>query len=170
MRLLQAFKQVLQTYPKAQLIIAGGETLFDYQAYRDEFFILADKLAIEIGRSLIMPAMIAYSDLPALYKTANAFVFPSVKEGWGLVVLEAIASNLPVITSNQAPFTEFLTNKQALLVDPYSPEAITFAMLSVLQQKPSLVKLASSILSSYSWETSAQMHVHHYQQLITSYA
>lgn len=170
MRLLQAFKQVLQTYPKAQLIIAGGETLFDYQAYRDEFFMLADKLAVEIGRSLIMPGTIAYTDLPALYRTADAFVFPSIKEGWGLVVLEAIASNLPVITANLAPSTEFLTNKQALLVDPYSPEAIALAMLSILEQKPSLVKLASSILSSYTWETSAQMHVHHYQQLITSYA
>lgn len=108
--------------------------------------------------------------MPALYRAANAFVFPSVKEGWGLVVLEAIASKLPVITSYQAPFTEFLTNKQALLVDPYSPEAITFAMLSVLQQKPSLIKLASSILSKYTWYASAQMHVHHYQQLIASYA
>jgi glycosyltransferase involved in cell wall biosynthesis len=53
-----------------------------------------------IGRSLILPGVIPDRDLPALYRIADAFVFPSVKEGWGLVVLEAIAAGVPVITSN----------------------------------------------------------------------
>jgi len=48
-RLLQAFGQVLKEYPKAQLLIAGGATLFDYQVYREEFFALAHQLQIEIG-------------------------------------------------------------------------------------------------------------------------
>lgn len=168
--LLQAFSQILPQYPQAQLIIAGGATLFDYQSYRDEFFMLASKLEIEVGRSLILPGTIADADIAALYRTADVFVFPSVKEGWGLVVLEAIAANLPVITANRAPFTEFLTDKQALLVDPHSPDAIACAMHSVLEQKHSLVQLASSILPRYTWEASARMHVQHYQQLLHTYA
>lgn len=171
-RLLQAFGQVLKEYPNAQLVIAGGATLFDYQSYRDEFFALAYHLEIEIGRSLVLPGVIPDSELPALYRIADAFVFPSVKEGWGLVVLEAIASGLPVITSNQPPFTEFLVSTQALLVEPDSAEAIAQAMRSIIQPAlfHSLVQQSQSVLSLYTWETSAKMHLHHYQQLLTSYA
>ena len=82
--LLHAFHQVLTHQPQAQLIIAGGATLFDYQPYRDRFFALAAQLKIEIGTALMLPGVIAEADLPALYRTANAFVFPSLKEGWGL--------------------------------------------------------------------------------------
>ena len=169
-KLLQAFAEVLADYPQAQLVIAGGATLFDYQAYRDEFFALADHLGVPIGKSLILPGVIPEVELPALYRIADAFVFPSVKEGWGLVVLEAIASGLPVITSNQAPFTEFLSKTQALLVDAESSDAIAQAMRLIVQPKlaHSLVQQSQSILSRYTWEASAKLHLHHYQQLLSN--
>ncbi len=164
--LLQAFAIVLKEHPNAQLAIAGGATLFDYQFYRNEFFALADQL--EIGRSLVLPGVIPAADLPALYRIADAFVFPSVKEGWGLVLLEAIAAGLPVITSDQPPFTEFLSPSQALLVNPKEPAAIAQAMLSALDPDlvHTLVSNSQSILNHYSWETSAKMHLHHYHQLL----
>jgi glycosyltransferase-like protein len=172
LRLLQAFGLVLETYPEAQLIIAGGSTLFDYRSYRDEFFALVQDLKIEIGHSLILPGAIANSELPALYRSADAFVFPSLKEGWGLVVLEAIASGLPIITSNQAPFTEFLTPDQALLIDPTSPENIAEAMQAIRRSDlaPSLIQQSQSILTDYTWETSAKMHLNHYERLLADYA
>jgi glycosyltransferase-like protein len=170
--LLEAFAQVQKAQPQAQLVIAGGATLFDYQPYRDRFFALAHRLGVEIGRALVLPGVIAQDQLPALYRLADAFVFPSVKEGWGLVVLEAIASGLPVITANQAPFTEFLTDRQALLVEPTSAAAIAQAMLAILQpdRAASLVHHSQAILSRYTWKTSAQMHIHHYQHLLATYA
>jgi glycosyltransferase-like protein len=170
--LLQAFGQVLQNFPNAQLVIAGGATLFDYQSYRDQFFALADELAISIGRSLVLPGVIADADLPGLYRTADAFVFPSVKEGWGLVLLEAIAAGLPVITSNQPPFTEFLTHRQVLLVDPHSPAAIAEAMRAVLNPNLArdLVQNSQSVLARYTWAASAKVHLHYYQQLLTHHA
>lgn len=169
-RLLQAFGQVLEDYPTAQLVIAGGAMLFDYQTYRDDFFALADRLDIQIGRSLILPGVVSDAELPILYRTADAFVFPSTKEGWGLVVLEAIASGLPVITSNQPPFTEFLSETQALLVSPDSTDAIAQAMRSVIQPNVSrlLMQQSQSILSRYTWENSAKMHLHYYQNQITN--
>ncbi|MBW4548395.1 MAG: MSMEG_0565 family glycosyltransferase [Symplocastrum torsivum CPER-KK1] len=168
-KLLQAFAEVLADYPQAQLAIAGGATLFDYQPYRDEFFALAQRLGVPIGKSLILPGVIAEAELSALYRIADAFVFPSVKEGWGLVVLEAIASGIPIITSNQSPFTEFLLETQALLVNPDSPNAIAQAMRSITQPElaHSLVQQSQSILSRYTWEASAELHLHHYQQRLT---
>ncbi|MBD1855455.1 MULTISPECIES: MSMEG_0565 family glycosyltransferase [Leptolyngbya] len=163
-RLLQAFQQVRTQFPKAQLVIAGGATLFDYQAYRDEFFAIAESLNLK--HSLVLLGVVADADLPKLYQSADVFVFPSVKEGWGLVILEAIASKIPVITSKQPPFTEFLNETQALLVDPYSVDAIASAMCSVFDSADSLVAQSQSVLSQYTWKISAQQHIHHYQTLL----
>ncbi|GAB4369196.1 MAG: MSMEG_0565 family glycosyltransferase [Elainellaceae cyanobacterium] len=166
--LLQAFAQVLVDFPQAQLVIAGGATLFDYQPYRDAFFAKAEQLGIAIGQALVLPGVIADANMPVLYRTADAFVFPSLTEGWGLVVLEAIASGLPVVTANQPPFTEFLTDNQALLIDPGSSEAIADAMRTIVQpQSRSLVQQSQTILTTYSWNTSAQMHIDHYRRLLT---
>lgn len=168
LNLLQAFAMVLQDQPTAQWVIAGGATLFDYQPYRDEFFVLANQLGVVVGESLILPGVLSDADLAALYRTVNAFVFPSLKEGWGLVILEAIAAGLPVLTSNQPPFTEFLNNSQALLVDPNSPTAIAQAMLAITQPERAkmLVQNSQPICKYYTWERSAKMHVEHYDRLL----
>jgi glycosyltransferase-like protein len=168
--LLTAFAEVLTDFPQAQLVIVGGATLFDYQDYRQQFFALAQQLGIEIGKSLILPGVVTDAELVALYRLGKALVFPSVKEGWGLVVLEAIASGLPVITANQPPFTEFLDPTQALLIDPQHPKAIAQAMRLILDPPvaKSLIHNSRSIPAAYSWETSAKMHLTHYQQLLAS--
>ena len=161
--LLTAFFQVLTTHPNAQLIIAGGDTFFDYSPYREQFFKAVQQLGIP-EKSLVLPGTVSDADLPALYRCADAFIFPSVKEGWGLVVLEAIATHLPVVTSNIPPFTEFLTDTQALLVDPNAVEAIAQAMLDVVQPAiaHSLIQQSQTVLSHYTWITAAQMHIKFY--------
>jgi glycosyltransferase-like protein len=165
--LLQAFMEILPDYPDAQLVIAGGATLFDYQAYRDEFFALAAQANVAIGRSLILPGVLSDQELPLLYRTADAFVFPSITEGWGLVILEAIASGLPVITSNQLPFTEFLNTEQAILIDPHSVKAIADAMRLITNPTlaANLVQHSQTCLSHYTWQRSAQLHLEYYHQL-----
>lgn len=161
--LLTAFSQVLKTYPHAQLVVAGGDTFFDYSSYREQFFSKVQQLGIPES-SLVLPGTISDAELPVLYRCANAFIFPSVKEGWGLVVLEAIATHLPVVTSNIAPFTEFLDPTQALLIDPNAVDAIAQAMLKVVQPTvaKSLIQQSQSVLSRYTWITSAQMHLESY--------
>jgi glycosyltransferase-like protein len=165
--LLQAFSQVLNHLPQAQLVIAGGATLFDYQPYRDQFFAQAEHLQIKIGQSLILPGVISDADLPSLYRAADAFVFPSLKEGWGLVVLEAIASQLPIMVSDQPPFTEFLTPQQALFVDPHSSDAIAAAMLNLTRPHvtQSLIHQSQILCDQYTWESAAQLHLTHYRTL-----
>lgn len=165
-RLLYAFAQVRLHYPQAQLVIAGGATLFDYQPYRDDFFAAVDQL--QIRQSLILPGVIPEVDLPKLYRLADAFVFPSLKEGWGLVVLEAIASGLPVVISNQSPFTEFLNAKQAIWVNPHSVDAIAKAMCAVTEPgiSDALIQQTQTLCEQFSWENSAKMHLDHYYTLL----
>jgi glycosyltransferase-like protein len=171
-RLLEAFAQVLTTHPQAQLVIAGGATLFDYAPYRQQFLSLAKALEQRhgsiIGTSVLLPGVIPDDDLPALYRAADVFCFPSTKEGWGLVVLEAIASGRPVITADQPPFTEFLGANQAQLVDPESVPAIAQAMVALLDPAVAhpLIHHSQSVLADYTWQRSAHLHTHHYQTLI----
>jgi len=165
--LLQAFAQVLHRYPKAQLVIAGGATLFDYQAYREDFLTQVKTLGISVGQSLILPGVIPEVDLPALYRCADAFCFPSLTEGWGLVVLEAIASGCPVVVSDQPPFSEFLNRDQAFWVDPRDPATIATAMLqAVTRDRINVIHRSQAALVNYSWPRSAHQHVEHYRQLL----
>ncbi|MEL6332287.1 MAG: MSMEG_0565 family glycosyltransferase [Cyanobacteria bacterium J06626_26] len=163
--LLKAFYRVKQQQPQAQLVIAGGATLFDYQAYRQEFMELVS--AYDLADSLVLPGVVPDVDLPTLYRLADVFVFPSVQEGWGLVVLEAIASGLPVLTSNQAPFTEFLSEQQAMLVAPENVAEIATTMLTLLNPDiaRSLIQNSRPIIDQYSWQRSAQMHLELYADL-----
>jgi glycosyltransferase-like protein len=167
--LLKAFAQVRSQLPTAQLIIAGGATLFDYQPYRDAFFDLAQQLNIKPGETLLLSGLLSHEDMPRLYRLANSFVFPSVKEGWGLVILEAIAAGLPVITSNQAPFTEFLRPDQALLINPQDVNALAKAMMASVQLEVAelLQQQSQPILGDYSWEASARQHLQCYHQLLS---
>jgi len=128
------------------------------------------ELEIEIGRSLILPGVISDEDLPALYRSADAFIFPSTKEGWGLVVLEAIASGLPVLTANRPPFTEFLTAEQAILVDPDDAGAIAQGMLAISQPAVAqrLVQASQPIPQHYTWEAAARLHLEAYRNLMQS--
>ena len=163
--LLRAFVAVRAAEPAAKLVIVGGATLFDYQAYRDQFMALVEHYGMADG--LILPGVVSDPVLAQLYRLVDAFVFPSVKEGWGLVVLEAIASGLPVLVSNQAPFTEFLSARSAALVDPTNVEAIATAMLKIIKPDVAsqLSQQALTILEGYSWRRSAEMHLELYSEL-----
>ncbi len=165
--LLAAFAQVRSQYPQAQLVIAGGATLFDYQPYRDQFFQRLASLGLTVGTDVILPGVVPDAELPGLYRSADVFCFPSVKEGWGLVVLEAIAAGLPVVTANEPPFTEFLAPDQALLVPPESVLALAQAMVAAAQptQAQALVQHSQTLLSQYTWPTSARQHLAAYQSL-----
>jgi glycosyltransferase-like protein len=167
-RLLAAFAQLRAQQPQAQLVIAGGATLFDYQPYREQFFEQA--AALGIMDALVLLGVVPDADLPRLYRCADVFCFPSVKEGWGLVVLEAIAAGLPVVTANETPFTEFLTPDQALLVPPDDVDQIAQGMMAAAQPERSaiLVQQSREILPRYTWRKSAQMHIQAYHSLLSS--
>ncbi len=164
--LLKAFYKVWQQRPSAQLVISGGATLFDYQDYRQDFMALVE--AYGMKDALVLTGVVPDEDLPVLYRLADAFVFPSVQEGWGLVVLEAIASELPVLASNIAPFTEFLSPLSAVLVDPNSVETIASGMIQITdaQTARDLISHGSQLIDRYSWEASAKLHLDLYEQIV----
>ena len=91
--LLAAHAELITEHPEVQLVFAGGETLFDYRDYRAEF----DRLQDSLGVTPHILGAIDDRDLPSLVAGCAAFAFPSVKEGFGLAALEALAAGRPVV-------------------------------------------------------------------------
>jgi O-antigen biosynthesis alpha-1,3-rhamnosyltransferase len=107
-------------------------------------------------------------DLPFLYSGARFLVYPSLYEGFGLPVLEAMASGIPVITSNQASLPE-VAGDAAVMVDPRDSRALRDAMLQLMDDEGESRRRASLGLSQaarFSWRVCAQRTVEVYREAI----
>ena len=100
---------------------------------------------------------VADEKLPTLYSGAQALVFPSLFEGFGLPILEAQACGCPVLTSNISSMPE-VAGKGAIYVDPYDLKGIKYAMVK-LQEKDyrlQLIKKGFENVKRFSWEKCAR--------------
>ena len=97
------------------------------------------------------------SDLPVLYSAAEAFVWPSLFEGFGLPPLEALACGVPVITSNTSSIPEVMRDA-ALLVDPCNVEALAEAMQTLSADPNCVHRAARGMLraAEFSWARTAR--------------
>ncbi|MFZ4665469.1 MAG: glycosyltransferase family 4 protein [Prochlorotrichaceae cyanobacterium] len=112
----------------------------------------------QISDRVIFLDYIPEADLPILLNQALALVFPSLWEGFGLPVLEAMACGTPVITSNQSALPE-VAGDAALLVDPYSIETIAAAMKSIARNPDLWQQLSTAGLAQanrFSWEKTGE--------------
>jgi glycosyltransferase-like protein len=165
-RILEAFQQILSLHPTAQLVIVGGASLLDHGNYRQQFdHHLAANRALE--RTVIRLGAVPDAEMPSLYRLADALIFPSVKEGFGLVVLEAMACGTPVVTSRIAPFTEYLRDDDVIWCDPLSTASIANAMAMVVTEplRARLTLRGPLVARSHNWSSTAQAHLPVYRHL-----
>ncbi|MFH1142644.1 MAG: glycosyltransferase family 1 protein [Candidatus Uhrbacteria bacterium] len=95
---------------------------------------------------------------PALYRAAQAFVFPSIYEGFGLPVLEAMACGTPVITSHSSSLPE-ITGDAALLINPYNANDIAIALDELTQSdnlRQNLIQAGLEQASHFTWHKAAE--------------
>lgn len=151
-------------------VIGGGETLFDYRTYREEFFSEAERLGLFAGKDIFIPGSISEDAIADLYNAADVFIFPSVREGWGLVVLEALASGVPVIASGIEPMTEYLRDREnSLLVSPTDFESVSSLIIELAEDSDLRRRLAlggRETAEEYSWENAALGHAGFYKGIL----
>jgi glycosyltransferase-like protein len=166
--LLEAFARVRRTAPAARLIVAGGASIFEHAAYRRAFTARAAELGLAVGDGtalatapITLTGVASDADIVRLLRAAHAFVFPSLVEGFGLVVLEAAACGTPVITSALRPFTDYLAPSDALLVDPSNPDDIAAGMVRALA--PAVAARAAergpAVARRFPWAAVARAHL-----------
>lgn len=159
--ILEAFSAMAKTEPSAQLVIAGGVSLLDHAAYQARFAETLARLPETEARNVHLIGAVPDRDMPALFRLADALVFASVKEGFGLVVLEAMASGLPVVLSDIPPFTEYVPHDAACWCDPHDPASIADAMRRVLQPGVSskVVAAGFDVAAAHDWQRVATAHL-----------
>lgn len=114
--------------------------------------------AREAGEKLILVPPLSYEELPLLYQSAKALIFPSLYEGFGFPLIEAQAVGCPVISSNTTVMPEILQNS-ALLFDPRKRESFLLALnlfLSSNSPRESLIEAGFKNVQRFRWDNAIE--------------
>ncbi len=156
-RLLEAYAIVRREMPCPPLVIAGTTSRNSILEIRDS--------AIE--SDVIFPGQLDEPTLAAVYRSAVVVVYPSLYEGFGLPILEAMASGAPVITSNRSSMKE-VAGDAAILIDPEDVEELALALKRVLSDDILRCELREKGLArsrEFTWERTAKETVAVYRRL-----
>lgn len=160
-RLLEAFAQLRQWCDSWRLVIVGSVKK-DYRPVFDT----VERLGL--APYVHFTGFVDETDLPALYGGADLFVLPSLYEGFGLPVLEAMACGTPVVTSNVSSLPE-VAGDAAIFVDPYDVNAIADAMRRILGDSDLAADLRRRGLvraQAFSWERTARETIAVYEHVL----
>ncbi|MBF0687196.1 MAG: glycosyltransferase family 4 protein [Cellulomonas sp.] len=157
--LLDAFAAVADRHPDLALALAGPDGWGD----------AAEQVALRWGQlpadRVVRLGRLSHDDLHAAYAGARAFCFPSLREGFGMPVLEAMAHGVPVVTSAGTPMVEF-TQGAGLLVDPTDVDALADALdQAVGVRHDELAGAAAARAADRSWARAAALTADVYRQV-----
>jgi glycosyltransferase involved in cell wall biosynthesis len=158
--LIRAFRPVAAQRPHALFIAGGKGWLYD------EMMSEVEKQGLN-GRVRFI-GFVDDVDLPALYSGAALFVQPSLYEGFGLPLLEAMACGVPVITSNVSSLPE-VVGETAVQLSPQDEAAWTNILLTLLADPTRRARMVADGFRQarrFSWQTAARQLLHIYEMLL----
>jgi glycosyltransferase involved in cell wall biosynthesis len=162
-RLIAAFAQVQPHHAEYHLVLVGANGWLLNRALEEE------AAAADLSGRLHYLGFVPSDDLPGIYSLATLLAFPSLHEGFGLPLLEAMACGTPVLTSDRSAMPE-VSNGAAYLVDPESVEAIAAGLHELLDsaaQREWLIGLGYDRVQRFSWTRAAQETAAVYEQIMT---
>jgi glycosyltransferase involved in cell wall biosynthesis len=160
-RLVQAFAPLVARHPDLSLVIAGG------RGWKDED-ILAEPERLGLGNRVRFPGFVADDDLPALLSAAELFAYPSLYEGFGIPILEAMACGTPVIASDRSSLPE-VTGDAGLQVDPLDVTALTAGLERLLtdhEVRTDLIRRGRERAAQFTWPAAARRLLAVYTRLL----
>ena len=138
----------------------------------------------DVSQQIIFEEEITFTNLPkdnevpsfpdrslvSIYKSADLFVMPSIIETFGMVLIEAMAAGLPIITTNAPGCRDVVSNNyNGILVAPKNPEALAKGILRVIENpglKDSLIKNGKNSIIKYDWGNITQEYEHLYYHIV----
>lgn len=131
------------------------------------------RVAGEIGDLSILDEItftgyVPNKDLPAIYSQAELFLYPSLRESFGIPMIEAMRCGVPVITSTTSCMPE-VAGGAALLCDPFDAEAMANSIIDLLNnqtKREELVKLGLERSQKFSWVENARQTIDIYHQIL----
>lgn len=159
-RLVRAYRRVAAAGLPHALVLAGPMGWHPEPLLRE--------LALAGPGEIVLTGSLPAADLDALYRGASALAYPSLAEGFGLPVLEAMARSVPTVTSNTTSLPE-VAGDSALLVDPRSVAGIATALERVLTDTDLAERLASAGRARserFSWEETARLTLAVYREVL----
>jgi glycosyltransferase-like protein len=166
---LEALLPLLRQQPKLRWLIAGGDSIWEHDTYRAGFRDRLSRLEPALRGRILELGPVTERELTGLYGTSQVLLCPSLQEGFGLCVLEALAARTAVVVSEQAPFTEYLTPDVACFVRPASPASIADGLARLLQDEPlrqRMVQAGVAHVQKFSWRRVALEHERLYSRVL----
>jgi glycosyltransferase involved in cell wall biosynthesis len=168
--LLRAFAAARQAMPERRpvLLVAGGATLFDHRDEIDRFHALREHLDLDGSVRVLGP--VTDAQLEGLYRAADVFALPSVKEGFGLAVLEALAAGLPAVVSDLDVFQTYLADGDSALMAPVGDDRALAAALVRAAASPGLAARLRAgglaVATRHGWDAAAAAHEAAYSRFL----
>jgi len=164
--LLKAFQRFVAAGGNAQLVLAGPVNNKEEGKYEAGLKALASGLGI--ASQVVFAGFVPEADLPALYSAASLYACPSLYEGFGFTVLEAMACGTPVVCSRAASLPE-VAGDAALYADAADPDAFAEALyrgFTDLQLRRNLVEKGRLNRQRFSWEEAARQTLAVYREAV----
>lgn len=168
-RIVKAMPFILKEFPSAKFVIVGP----DYAKHSNKLLELAKKLKVE--RSIVLTGNVSRKKLREFYSVANIFLLLSSYEGFGLSMLEAMSSKIPIIVSPSGGPGDILDHGvHAWLLTKTTPDEIFKSVYTVLtssQLRESMVKKAFELVKTkYTWKNVVNKLEQVYKQVIKRHA
>jgi len=144
------------------LVIVGAK------GWQNEYKKITDLIhKLKLKENVKLLGYVDYQDLPSIYRLAQIYLHPSLKEGFGIGLIQAMASYLPIIASNTSCHPEIVKNA-GIYFEVQNPEDLQRKIIEMINKKGNrqyYVTMGSKIIGNYSWKKAAQETLNLYQKV-----
>jgi len=166
LNMLRAFASFAGVHPAARWLVVGGASIWDHDEYVRDFHRCLGSLPDAVQRNVRILGVLTEAELDACYRAADVLLHAASLEGWGLSILEAMASGTSVVVSRGLPFEEYLDPICATFVEATSVASISRGLGRAYRRRAAVAEAAIARARCFSWGSAAARHLEVYERVL----